>query len=133
MIYLLDTPVFIWATLETSQLSKAVQQVITDKSNEICVSTVSFWEIALKVKRNTFSFNGIDIKDFPKYARIMEFTILDLTAEETISFHELAVTHLHPDPLNRMVIWQAISQDMILISRDGMLEPYKECGLKVLW
>jgi PIN domain nuclease of toxin-antitoxin system len=48
MIYLLDTHAFIWATLDTARLSGDVKEIIANRDNEIFVSTVTFWEIALK-------------------------------------------------------------------------------------
>jgi PIN domain nuclease of toxin-antitoxin system len=48
MMYLLDTHTFIWATLETSRLSKTVKEIISDRNNEIVVSTVTFWEMSLR-------------------------------------------------------------------------------------
>jgi PIN domain nuclease of toxin-antitoxin system len=133
MIYLLDTHTFIWAALETKTLSKNVQDIITDKKNEICVSTVSFWEISLKTGIKKFSFNNIHIKDFPKYAREMDFTIMDMKENESISFHELPQKLKHKDPFDRMLIWQAITKNMILLSKDGSFEQYKENGLKLYW
>jgi PIN domain nuclease of toxin-antitoxin system len=49
MIYLLDTHAFIWATLDTLRLSKKVREIISDRNNEIFVSTVTLWEITLTV------------------------------------------------------------------------------------
>ncbi|MDR0312920.1 MAG: type II toxin-antitoxin system VapC family toxin [Treponema sp.] len=133
MIYLLDTHTFIWATLKTNDLSKTGKEIISNKSNEICVSTVSFWEIALKAKIKKFSFGNINIKNFPQYARDMDFTIIDLQEKETISFHELPLKKNHKDPFDRMLIWQAITKKMIMISKDELFEQYKEYGLKLLW
>jgi PIN domain nuclease of toxin-antitoxin system len=133
MIYLLDTHAFIWATLETKKLSKNIRSVIANKENEICVSTVSFWEISLKTRIGKFSFENINIKDFPKYAKKMDFTIIDLQENETITFHELSLKENHKDPFDRMLLWQAITKNMVMISKDGLFEQYKEDGLKIIW
>jgi PIN domain nuclease of toxin-antitoxin system len=133
MICLLDTHAFIWAVLETSKLSKNIQSIITNKENEICVSSVSFWEISLKTRIKKFSFENIKIKDFPKYAKNMDFTIIDLQENETITFHELSLKENHKDPFDRMLIWQAITKNMIMLSKDGLFEQYKEDGLKLIW
>jgi PIN domain nuclease of toxin-antitoxin system len=133
MIYLLDTHVFIWATLETNKLSKNAKKIIASKENEICVSTVSFWEISLKTRIKKFSFKNVNIKDFPKHAKNMDFTIIDLQENETITFHELSLKENHKDPFDRMLIWQAITKNMILVSKDGLFEQYKEDGLKLIF
>ena len=132
MIYLLDTHSFIWATLKTDNLSKNSREIIYNKNNEVCVSTVSFWEISLKARVKKFSFENINIKDFPKYAREMNFNIIDLREDETITFHELPLKENHKDPFDRMLIWQAITKKLAMISRDKLFEQYKEDGLKLI-
>jgi predicted nucleic acid-binding protein len=74
-MYLLDTHAFIWATLETNKLSNRIVEIILDKENEIFVSAVTFWEISLKTSIKKLSFEKIDIKAFPSYAREMGFTM----------------------------------------------------------
>jgi PIN domain nuclease of toxin-antitoxin system len=69
MIYLLDTHAFIWATLETNKLSNKIREIIVNKNNEIFVSTVTFWKISLKTSIKKLSFEKINIKEFPQYAR----------------------------------------------------------------
>jgi PIN domain nuclease of toxin-antitoxin system len=118
MIYLLDTHAFIWAVLETNKLSKNIRDIITNKENEICVSTVSFWEISLKTRIKKISFENVNIIDFPNYARSMDFTIIDLQENETITFHELSLKENHKDPFDRMLIWQAITKNMLMVSKD---------------
>jgi len=133
MIYLLDTHTFIWTLLETKNLGAKGKEIIFDKNNEICVSTVSFWEISLKTRLKKFSFENTNVKDFPKYAREMDFTVIDLSENETISFHELPLKKNHSDPFDRMLIWQAINRGLTIISKDSLFEQYKEDGLKLLW
>ena len=132
MIYLLDTYSFIWTTLETNNLGKKCREIISGKSNEICVSTVTFWEISLKTSIKKFAFNGVNIRDFPLHAKKMDFSILDLGENETITFHELPLKENHKDPFDRMLIWQAIKRDMIMISKDKLFEQYKKDGLKLI-
>ena len=133
MIYLLDTHTFIWAALESSKLSKNVHSIISNANNEIFVSTVSFWEISLKTSIKKFSFENIDIKNFPKYARDMDFSILDLQENETITFYELPQKEKHKDPFDRMLIWQAITKNMTMISKDESFDQYTKNGLKLVW
>lgn len=133
MIFLLDTHTFIRSILETGKLGKKGKEIIFDRSNEICVSTVSFWEISLKTRMKKFSFKNVNINEFPKYARDMDFTIIDMQEKETITFHELPLKENHKDPFDRMLIWQSIVKKMTMISRDRLFEQYKEDGLKIVW
>jgi PIN domain nuclease of toxin-antitoxin system len=133
MTYLLDTHTFIWATLDTVRLSKKVKEIISDKNNEIFVSTVTFWEITLKAGIKKLIFEKIDIKDFPKYAREMGFTIMEMKERETITFHELPLKENHKDPFDRMLVWQAITNNMTLLSKDTLIKQYEENGLRIIW
>jgi PIN domain nuclease of toxin-antitoxin system len=129
----LDTHTFIWADLETKKLSKKSRDIIVDKGNEICVSVVSFWEISLKVRLKKFSFKNIDIRDFPQHAKEMGFTIVDLKEAETSTFYELPLKDDHKDPFDRMLIWQAITNGMAMVSKDGLFKQYKDDGLRLVW
>lgn len=133
MTYLLDTHTFIWAVLESRNLSNDSKEIIYNKNNEICVSTVSFWEISLKTKIKKFSFNNVNIMDFPQYARDMDFTVIDLKENEAITFHKLPLKKDHKDPFDRMLIWQAIANKMTIISKDTEFGQYLEEGLKLIW
>jgi PIN domain nuclease of toxin-antitoxin system len=133
MIYLLDTHALIWATLENKKLSKKIHEIIVSRENEICVSTVSFWEISLKTRIGNFSFDNVDVKSFPQHARNMGFSIIDLKEQETITFHELPLKENHKDPFDRMLIWQAMVNGMAMISKDDNFKQYKIDGLKLIW
>ena len=133
MIYLLDTHTFIWSVLQSNKLSKKSKEIIFAKKNEICVSTVSFWEISLKTRLGKFHFNNIIIKNFPQHARDMDFTIIDMQENEAITFHELPLKENHKDPFDRMLIWQTICKNMTMISKDTDFEQYKTDGLRLIW
>ena len=133
MISLLDTHTFIWAISDMRKLSKRALEMITNVDNDIFVSVVSFWEIALKTSINKYSFEGIIISSLPEYARKMNFRILDMKECETCTFANLPLKDNHKDPFDRMIIWQAITKDMTLISKDKMFAQYKEDGLRLFW
>ena len=133
MIYLLDTHTFIWAALKTDKLSENCKQIISNRDNAICVSTISFWEIALKTGMGKFSFKNIDINKFPKLAREMDFTVVDMQEDEAITFHKLPLKENHKDPFDRMLIWQAITKNMTMLSKDVFFAQYKKDGLKLVW
>jgi PIN domain nuclease of toxin-antitoxin system len=133
MICLLDTHTFIWTTLQTNNLSKNSKEIISNRNNEIYVSTISFWEISLKTRMNKFSFENININDFPQYARNMGFAIIDMQENEAITYYELPLKTNHKDPFDRMLIWQAITKNMTMISKDESFEQYRKDGLKLIW
>ncbi|MFZ4615645.1 MAG: type II toxin-antitoxin system VapC family toxin, partial [Rectinemataceae bacterium] len=48
MKYLLDTHTLLWSLLDTKRLSKKAREILENRANEIYVSTIALWEIALK-------------------------------------------------------------------------------------
>ena len=133
MRYLLDTHTLIWAVQDTKELSQKAKNIIIDESNDIYVSTISFWEISLKTSINKFSFDNLDINEFPELSRKMGFKIIELGEQASITFHKLPRKENHKDPFDRMLIWQAIVNNFVLISKDNFMKQYKENGLDLVW
>jgi PIN domain nuclease of toxin-antitoxin system len=52
---------------------------------------------------------------------------------ETSTFHELPLKENHKDPFDRMLVWQTITNNMTLISKDNSLKQYEEHGLRIIW
>ena len=133
MTFLIDTHTFIWAISDVKKLSDHALKIIKDKENDVFVSTVSFWEIALKTSIKKFFFEGIVVDDLPEYAQETGFQILDIKAREACSFAKLPLKDNHKDPFDRMIICQAITKDMTLISKDKMFAQYQNDGLRLVW
>ncbi len=130
--YLLDTHVIIWLLLQKELVSKKVIDAIAIPSNRFYISTVSFWEITIKYssgKLDLGKYAPIDILNFYKE---YGFLVIDLVSKDAITYHQLETTH-HRDPFDRMLIWQAIQNKMVLVSNDANMPFYKQDGLKLLW
>ena len=132
MNYLLDTHALIWSILEKDKLSKAAKHVLENPSHSVFVSAISFWEISLKFSLGKLELRGILPQAFPNLSLQMEFEIMPLDADCASSYHQLLTKH-HRDPFDRMLIWQAIKNDLVLITKDGNMASYKTDGLKILW
>ncbi len=131
-MYLLDTHTFIWSILDSDKLSKRVSDILKNKDTGIYISTISFWEIAIKVRMHRYTLEGIEIKDLPKYAKQLG-SIITLDEDESSTYNELSYYEDHKDPFDRMLIWQALHRKMGIISKDENFKKYEEDGLKVIW
>ena len=131
MNYLIDTHIFLWSLFSPQKISKPAAQTLRKSENRIFVSSVTFWEIALKYALKKLELKGITPDELPEFADRMDFEILNLNAEDAASFHNLPRI-AHRDPFDRMIIWQAIREKMILISKDKEIQFYQEFGLKIL-
>jgi PIN domain nuclease of toxin-antitoxin system len=129
---LLDTHTFLWAAFSPDKLSAKARKEVRSAENRVCVSTISFWEISLKFSLGKIELEGCAPDDMPDIAAQMCVEIIQPTPHETASFYQLPKIG-HKDPFDRMIIWQAIQQQFVLISKDAQFPEYKEFGLKVLW
>ena len=129
---LLDTHAFLWAAFAPNKLSARARKEIRSAENQVCLSTVSFWEISLKFALGKIELENCQPDDMPSIAEQMHIEVIQPTAQETASFHRLPKL-LHKDPFDRMIIWQAIKQPLVLISKDGDFPEYRKFGLKVMW
>jgi PIN domain nuclease of toxin-antitoxin system len=116
---LLDTHVFIWAAADPSRLQTPVQEAILAPRNQVFISAVTPWEIAIK--------QGLGRLDFP-------LDRFDATAEgmgcrilPILPSHGLAVARLpphHSDPFDRMLISQALLERLTLVTSDRAILQY---------
>jgi PIN domain nuclease of toxin-antitoxin system len=132
MNYLLDTHTFIWAILDPGKLPGKVISIIKDNSNRVYVSAVTFWEISLKFSLKKMDLKGVAPQMFPALSLQTGFTNMPLLADECAEYHLLKITD-HKDPFDRILIWQAIKQRLIFISKDKNSSLYLAEGLQTLW
>jgi PIN domain nuclease of toxin-antitoxin system len=132
MNYLLDTHTFLWSLFAPEELSESAAQEIKSPGNEVSISVITLWEISLKYALGKLDLEGIEPDELPQSAENMGIDILPLSASEAAGFHRLPRLG-HKDPFDRLLIWQAIQQKMVLISNDAQFDKYRKSGLKRFW
>jgi PIN domain nuclease of toxin-antitoxin system len=132
MKLLLDTHTLLWSIGKSNELSKKVIQEIKNVNNEVFVSAVSLWEIALKssIGKLLISFN---VDKIPEYCRKMGFTLIPLEPVDALNSLQLPQKDSHKDPFDRMLIFQCIKNEYVFVSKDTHLELYEDEGLIYLW
>ena len=132
MKYLLDTHTLLWAVFEPDKLTKKVEKLIQDPTNQVFTSVISFWEISLKFNIGKLELINTSPETLPEIAEEMGIEILDVKSDEAAGFYKLPRL-AHKDPFDRMVIWQAILRKMMLISSDREFRQYRQYGLRLVW
>lgn len=132
MKLLLDTHAFIWALTDSKRLTAAARNAVTSTENEIYVSSISFWEIAIKLRNNRMSPIGHEPSTLVEAAEAMGLITIALTPDEAATRGNLT-EDTHFDPFDRMLIWQAIERRMMLISADKAFQRFVPDGLELLW
>ena len=127
MICLLDTHTLIWALDGDKRLSKKASQTIKAVDNTIYVSVASLWEIAIKrsLKKLDFSLTFEQMYNDLSFMQIGLLPIEKphLEVLEKLPFH-------HGDPFDRLIIAQAKSQNIKVITKDKIFPQYK---VETLW
>jgi PIN domain nuclease of toxin-antitoxin system len=126
--FLLDTHTLIWWMTTDARLSKAARLLIEKKENVSLVSAVSAWEIATKVRLGRLPAAADLVQNFVADLERERIAILPVDAEHGIRAGLLPGPH--KDPFDRMLIAQALAEDVPIVSNDRALDGY---GVRRLW
>lgn len=118
MNLLLDTHILIWTLENNPQLSQASRDAIIDGQNLVFVSTASIWEMS--IKKNLGKLNTPD--NLYEEIKLHRFNILNIEFEH--AQRAGALPFIHKDPFDRMLIAQAISEKLTIVSQDSYIAKY---------
>lgn len=132
MKYLLDTHIILWALIGDKRLSKKVREILEDSNNDIYYSTVSAWEIEIKhmnkddFKLSAEKFVFLCDQNGLSNIQIKNKDILSLSKIEKVEDTR------HNDPFDRMLLAQAISDNMIFITHDRKFSAYANTNIMLV-
>ena len=121
MQILLDTHILLWALADDPALSQKARALLIDDRNRLWVSAVSIWEISIKhaLGRGDMPLSG---KDALGYCRSAGYRWLDIRPEHAAAVENLPL--IHADPFDRLLVAQALTEPMKLLTHDAMLARY---------
>lgn len=122
MRVLLDTHVAIWAITERRRIPKALLEIISDTANDVFVSVVAVWETAIKHR-----LGRPDSPPFSGHAAVSHFedagfALLNITPPHAAFVERLPPIHF--DPFDRLMVAQAIVENLHLVTHDDLLRGY---------
>ena len=120
MNYLLDTNILIYTLCNPSALSDLAKQIISLEPN-INVSIVSFWEIAIKQTLGKLNIKS-SIHHIEQICIDRNINILPILSTEIEGIKELPF--IHKDPFDRLIISQAIKNNLCLVTSDQLIPKY---------
>jgi PIN domain nuclease of toxin-antitoxin system len=126
--YLLDTHTLIWWMTEDSHLPISARRMISHRDNTSVVSAASAWEIATKVRLGRLPAAADLVQNFVADLEVHRIEVLPVTAEDGIRAGLLPGPH--KDPFDRMLISQALGENIPIISNDRALDGY---GVERIW
>ena len=128
MRILLDTCTFLWITAEPKKLSEKARQTYSEAGNEVFLSSVSCWEIAVK-----YGLGRLPLPEPPGQfvpVRRQKLGILPLPLDEEAALHVSRLPKLHADPFDRMLVCQAIVHGLAVLSPDDLIAQY---AVRMVW
>ncbi len=121
MKLLLDTQILLWAAGQPERLSAAARKQLNNPKNELLFSAASLWEITIK--------RSLERDDFRVEPRLLRrglldngYTELPITSEHAVSIDSLP--DLHKDPFDRILLAQALTEGITLLTADAQLARY---------
>lgn len=122
MKLLLDTHIFLWLNQEPEKLPKHILELCEDTNNQLFLSYVSPWEIQIKhqlgkLKLNVHLATMIETQQRDNNLQLLEITLAHIYALSCLENH-------HNDPFDRLLIAQAQTESMLIITLDSKIKMY---------
>jgi PIN domain nuclease of toxin-antitoxin system len=122
MAYLLDTHTFLWFVAGDKQLPESVKAKIKDIGKHCFLSVASLWEITIKHQIGKLTLN-ISLEELFEYADRNQIEVIQISNEHLLTL-SLLPGH-HSDPFDRLIVSQALAENLTLITKDKGLKKYK--------
>ena len=129
MDLLLDTNAFLWFYQNDPALGKQARRLMADKSNTVYLSLASCWEMAIKYKIGKLTLTEPFDIQISREIKVNAFHLLDVTFAHVE--HTISLDMHHRDPFDRLLIAQALVEQIPLISKETLFDKY--IGLDRRW
>jgi PIN domain nuclease of toxin-antitoxin system len=126
MKLLLDTHIVLWAAGQPERLPESARSLLTASENSLFFSAANIWEIVIKLGLGRADFQ-VDPYRLRKMLVVHGYTELTITAEHALRVNTLPA--LHKDPFDRLLLAQARTEGMILVTVDSAIAQYQESVL----
>jgi PIN domain nuclease of toxin-antitoxin system len=125
---LLDTHAFLWWVEGAPALGRRARAAVSDPDNEVFVSIASCWELAIKLSLGKLRLTHSLERFIPEQLTRNGFALLGLDFRHVARVADLPFHHR--DPFDRVLVAQALHDDLAIVSADRVLRKY---GVTVVW
>ncbi len=122
MAFLLDSHAFLWFVAADKQLPVSVKDKIEDINQSCFLSAASLWEITIKHQIGKLDLE-ITLPELFDYVDRNQIEIVPITYDHLFTLSNLPIHH--NDPFDRLIIAQAIAEDLVVLTRDTLFKKYK--------
>lgn len=128
MRLLLDSHSLLWSLENSPRLSRRAFEAIRSRENQVLVSCASLWEISIKVSLGKLTVQTPWEETLESFVEASPNVLLDISAAHLRRL--LALPFHHRDPFDRMLIAQALSDDLVIVGSDEAFDAY---GVQRIW
>ena len=120
MKLLLDTHIWLWLILDPAKLPEPYASALADPANQLFLSVASAWEIGIKQQTGKLSLGKpleTFLSDGLKGVEVLDICLAHVTEVNKLPLH-------HRDPFDRIIVAQAITEGLTLLTVDALMAPY---------
>jgi PIN domain nuclease of toxin-antitoxin system len=128
MKVLVDTHTFLWDLLGDHRSSRLAKQILKSDEHELFFSLVSLWEFSIKIKTGKLNALGSSVAYLRDAMENYSMQLLPIRYEHVLALETLPAHH--SDPFDRLLIAQAITESLPILTYDAVFAAYP---VKVLW
>jgi PIN domain nuclease of toxin-antitoxin system len=127
MAFLLDTHAFLWFVSGDKKIPKSVKDIISNINESCYLSAASLWEITIKLQIGKLKL-GVPLNELFEFVTRNQIEVIPINFEHLITLAELPKNHT--DPFDRIIISQAIVENLEIITKD---KEFKKYDTKIKW
>ena len=129
MKYLLDTHVIMWSLIGDKRIDTKIRKIIENPNNEIYYSTASAWEIEIKhLKKENFKLSA---EQFTFLCDQNGLENINIKNKHILELNNITSISEHNDPFDKILLAQAISENMLFITHDNKFKFYSNPNIIV--
>ena len=133
MRLLIDSHVLLWAALDDPRLAGAQRAAFVDPDHELLVSAATLWELGIKYAIGKLPLPVTPRDFFAREIAVRSYVVLDVKRAHAERSAELPyLDPKHRDPFDRMLISQALTEGIPLLSADQRFLAYRDLGLRLV-
>jgi PIN domain nuclease of toxin-antitoxin system len=128
MKYLLDTGVWLWSLKSPELIGDEGLRVLERGEEELYLSAITSWEISIKMRIGKLDFPGEPAHHIPRFMNKQGLRPLSVAHSHAFKVYDLPAHH--SDPFDRMLIAQALVENMMILTSDHIFKKY---SARLLW
>jgi PIN domain nuclease of toxin-antitoxin system len=126
--YLLDSMIWLWSVDSVEKINESSREILESGQAEVYLSAATAWELSIKARLGKLRLPGPPARCIPSFMARQGLRPLPVTHLHAVKVYDLPLHH--QDPFDRLIIAQAIAEDMAVLTADRVFGKY---AVDVVW